>query len=99
VTNRYSHNLIYLISCGAKSPKKTQSEGVRFLLIRHTVPYCQKYTPSDCFFVDFAHWVHVLIVNGKGKVVYTPPSTGVQFGWRHAEDIGSEVNWIIFHIR
>jgi len=20
------------------------------------VPYCQKYTPTDCFFGDFAHW-------------------------------------------
>jgi len=30
---------------------KKQSEGVRFLLIRH-----QKYTPTDCFFGDFAYW-------------------------------------------
>jgi len=22
-----------------------------------TVPYCQKYTPTDCFLDDFAHWV------------------------------------------
>jgi len=28
---------------------KKQSEGVRFC--------CQKYTPTDCFFDDFAHWV------------------------------------------
>jgi len=21
------------------------------------VSYCQKYTPTDCFFGDFAHWV------------------------------------------
>jgi len=20
------------------------------------VPYCQKYTPTDCFFSDFSHW-------------------------------------------
>jgi len=28
------------------------------LLIRtqNTVPYCQKYTPTDCIFGDFAHW-------------------------------------------
>jgi len=30
------------------------------LLIRHsTVPYCQKYTPADCFFGDFAHWEEI----------------------------------------
>jgi len=23
----------------------------------NTVPYCQKYTPTDCVFGDFAHWV------------------------------------------
>jgi len=29
------------------------------LLIRHSksVPYYQKYTPTDSFFCDFAHWV------------------------------------------
>jgi len=27
-----------------------------FLLIRRS-PYCQKYSPTDCFFGDFAHWV------------------------------------------
>jgi len=21
------------------------------------VPYCQKYTPTHCFFSDFAHWI------------------------------------------
>jgi len=42
----------------ANLPQK-QSEGVRFLLIgTHTVPYCQKHTPTDCFFGDFAHWVY-----------------------------------------
>jgi len=30
---------------------KKQSEGVRFLLIWHS----KKYTPTDCFFGDFAH--------------------------------------------
>jgi len=24
---------------------------------QNTVPYCQKYTPKDCFFGDFARWV------------------------------------------
>jgi len=23
------------------------------------VPYCQIYTPTDCFFGDFAHWVQL----------------------------------------
>jgi len=29
------------------------------MLIRHSKyrPYCQNYTPTDCFFGDFAHWV------------------------------------------
>jgi len=40
----------------AKLPKK-QSEGVRFLLILHS---CQKYTPTNCFFGNFAHLVVVL---------------------------------------
>jgi len=22
----------------------------------NTVPYCHKYTPTDCFLGDFAHW-------------------------------------------
>jgi len=28
------------------------------LLIQHskTVPYYQKYAPTDCFFGDFVHW-------------------------------------------
>jgi len=38
----------------AKSPKK--SEGVRFLLIRHSKYSAQKYTPTDCVFGDFAYW-------------------------------------------
>jgi len=27
-----------------------------FLLIQHS-KWCQKYTPTDCFFGDFTHWV------------------------------------------
>jgi len=27
------------------------------LIRQNTVPYCQKYTPTDCLFDDFAHWV------------------------------------------
>jgi len=38
----------------AKSSKK-QSEGMRFFLIRHSC--YQKYTPTNSFFGDFAHWV------------------------------------------
>jgi len=40
----------------AKSLKKT--EGVRFCKFgtQNTVPYCQRYTPTYCFFGDFAHW-------------------------------------------
>jgi len=35
---------------------KKLSVGVRFLLIWHSnaVPYCQRYTPTDCIFGDFA---------------------------------------------
>jgi len=29
----------------------------RSAFLLNTVPYCQKYTPTDCFFDDFAHWV------------------------------------------
>jgi len=31
------------------------------------VPYCQKYTPTDCFFGEFAHWEGTthLIYGGK----------------------------------
>jgi len=41
----------------AKSPKK-QSEEVRFLLILHSKysVMLSKYTRTDCFFGDFAHW-------------------------------------------
>jgi len=44
----------------AKSPKKKQSEGVRFFLIRHSKysVILSNYTPTDCFFGDFAHWVY-----------------------------------------
>jgi len=40
----------------AKSPKK-QSEGMCFCKFdtQNTLPYCQKYTPTDGFFGDFAH--------------------------------------------
>jgi len=27
-----------------------------FFGTQNTVPYCQKYTPTDCFFGYFAHW-------------------------------------------
>jgi len=42
----------------AKSPKEKQSEGVRFfnsaINNQNTVPYCQKYTPTDCDIVSFS---------------------------------------------
>jgi len=28
--------------------------------LKNTVPYCQKYTPTDCFLDDFAHRVVLL---------------------------------------
>jgi len=37
----------------AKSPKKTVWHSKY-----NTVSYCQKYTPIDCFFGDFALWVY-----------------------------------------
>jgi len=39
--------------------RQKQSEGVCFCYFdtQNTVPYCQKYTPTDCFFGDFAHSV------------------------------------------
>jgi len=45
----------------AKSPK-TQSEGGT----QNTVPCCQKYTPRDWFFGDFAHWA---IAPRTGKII------------------------------
>jgi len=47
-----------------------QSEGVRFLLIRHSeysVIYCQKCTPTDCFFGDFTHCFSVILPTGFFK--------------------------------
>jgi len=43
------------LSQWAKSPEK-QSKGVRFYLFdtQNTVPYCQKNTPTDCFFGDIS---------------------------------------------
>jgi len=44
---------------GQNRPKE-QSEGVRFCYFdtqNNTVLYCRKYTPTDCFFSDFTHWV------------------------------------------
>jgi len=37
---------------------KKQSEGVRLYKFgtQNTVPYCKKYTPTDCLFGDFGHW-------------------------------------------
>jgi len=37
----------------AKSRKKKQSEGVRFIL--------SKYPPIDCLFGDFAHWKEITV--------------------------------------
>jgi len=41
-----------------------------FLLIRHlkySAPYCQKYTHTDRFFGDFAHWVEIKIKSAVPK--------------------------------
>jgi len=43
-------NKILWHSRWAKSPKNS-------LGTQNTVPYCQKYTLTECFFGDFAHWV------------------------------------------
>jgi len=50
--------LLLVISQWAKSAKK-MSEGVRFNL---ALKICQKYTPTDCFFGDFAHRVIALSI-------------------------------------
>jgi len=49
-----------VIDLWAKSLKK-QSAGVRFCKFgtENIMPYYQKYTPTDCFFYDFADWVTV----------------------------------------
>jgi len=37
------------------------------LSTQNTVPYCQKFTPTHCFFSDFAHWVkNEIYLNGDG---------------------------------
>jgi len=40
--------------------RQNQSEGVRFCKLgtQNTMPYCQKYTPTCCFFGDFAHYCY-----------------------------------------
>jgi len=40
------------------------------LLNRHLkyVPYCEKYTPTHCFFGDFAHWAWARISKPKGTI-------------------------------
>jgi len=50
------------------------------MLIRHsnTVPYCQKYTSTDCVFGDFVHWKRwtnyiVLFYHGLSSVVSNSP--------------------------
>jgi len=45
------HIISSVIPQWAKLPKK-QSEGVRFFNLALKL-YCQKYTPTDCFFRDF----------------------------------------------
>jgi len=50
--------IIKLLSPSGQNRQKKQSEGVRFYYFgtQNTVPYCQKYTPTDCFLGDFARW-------------------------------------------
>jgi len=31
------------------------------------VPYCQKYTPTDCFFGDFSYWVIGKKIKAKSR--------------------------------
>jgi len=46
----------------AKPPKNSLKEWVfvNSALKKNTVPYCQKYTPTNCFLGDFAHWVWLM---------------------------------------
>jgi len=55
--NSINYIYIWRIHPVAKSPNK-ESEGVRFCKFgtRNTLPYCQKYILTYCFFGDFAHW-------------------------------------------
>jgi len=48
VTNTRKHCFIDRIPVG----KITEKTGTQ-----NTVQHCQKYTPTDSFFGDFAHWV------------------------------------------
>ena len=51
-----------------KIAKNTHTGGVYFYLIgtQNTIPFCQKYTPTDTFLSDFAGWDKALLVNSKG---------------------------------
>jgi len=40
------------------------------LKIQNTVPYCQKYTPTDCVFGDFAHWAVIFCESHSYKVLF-----------------------------
>jgi len=41
---------------------------------QNTVPYCQKYTPTDFFFRNFAHWDRIFIMIHQ-FFVYLPRQT------------------------
>jgi len=45
-----------------KIARKKQSEGVRFVnsALKNTVPCCEKYTLTDCFFGDFFRFLNFL---------------------------------------
>jgi len=73
----------FISTQSAKSPKK-QSERVRFCFgTQNTVSYCQKYTHTDCFFGDFAHWVRTAILilerNWKWLSYKEPPPKRMYF--------------------
>jgi len=59
--NLGSSLLLLASSLSSKNPVgkivKKQSEGVHFLLFgaQNTLPNCQKYTPTDCFFGDLRY--------------------------------------------
>jgi len=42
---------------GGKIAKKTVWKSAFLFGTQITVPYCQKYIPTNCIFGDFAHWV------------------------------------------
>jgi len=60
-TNYLLHVFLKRYSVGKIAKKNSLKECVFVKFgTQNTVPCCQQYTPTDCFFGDFAHWVTVL---------------------------------------